>query len=467
MGDTPSRRLLEMDPIAVLNDGKPAREQWEAISDLDEYFARIYTYYRERGLQCILASRIISVMTIGYLLIFTIFLWFINWDGVVHQCQRDLLRPRRLLRPHWLRRASPFSVLYFFYFFLLFLYWAWTLAQFVTNCARCTRCARSTATGSTSRTPTSRSSRGTRSSSSSSSSSGRTASASSRTSHGARHRDRILRKQNFLVMVNLELLPLDAPLGGLLRSPAPTAACMTRILEWNLFDPRRDVRPPVPNPQSFTSDVANLRRRFVLCRCLNLLLAPFVIIFMLIFTLLKHAEEFRRRPAAPPLPRLLATRGSACRYNELEHVFDARLASSGPDASAYVKQFPAPHDPHRALHHLCRRLALLGPAAPLPGQREAAPLLPGAARPRLLTLLAILSTLLAVASFDGLAARPFRRPMQPSAFSVRRAPPTTCPSTGAAASTRAPSTATFAACTSTGSSSSRRRSSARSPRPSL
>jgi autophagy-related protein 9 len=29
-------------------------------------------------------------------------------------------------------------------------------------------------------------------------------------------------------------------------------------------------------------------------------------------------------------------------FNELPHVFDSRLAASAPDATAYVKQFPAP-----------------------------------------------------------------------------------------------------------------------------
>ena len=428
VGDTPSRRLLEMDPIAVLNDGKPAREQWEAISDLDEYFARIYTYYRERGLQCILASRIISVMTIGYLLIFTIFLWFINWDGVVHQCTNETSCGHvAFFDPHWLRRASPFRVLYFFYFFLLFfLYWAWTLAQFVTELRPLYEMrafyrdrlhledadlqvvswdeivVKLVELQRTSRLCIVK---------------------DQLTAHDIANR--ILRKQNFLVMlVNLELLPLDAPLGGLLPLPgAHRGLCMTRILEWNLyftildamFDRQFRIR------QSFTSDVANLRRRFVLCGCLNLLLAPFVIIFMLIFTLLKHAEEFRRRPAASAFGRDYSrhARWRMREYNELEHVFDARLASSGPDASAYVKQFPAPLMTLIArfitfvVGSLSSVLLLLSL-----GNEKLLLFFPGPLGLNLLTLLAILSTVLAVShSFDGLAGEnALVVPMQPSAL---------------------------------------------------
>ncbi len=72
MDETPgaSRRLLEMDPAAVLNDGDAgAREKWEAISDLDSFFARVYAYYRERGLRCILASRIISLLTLAWTIV--------------------------------------------------------------------------------------------------------------------------------------------------------------------------------------------------------------------------------------------------------------------------------------------------------------------------------------------------------------------------------------------------------------
>ena len=40
-----------------------AQERWEAVSDLDSFFARVYAYYRERGLYCILAARIISLLS--------------------------------------------------------------------------------------------------------------------------------------------------------------------------------------------------------------------------------------------------------------------------------------------------------------------------------------------------------------------------------------------------------------------
>ena len=102
--------------------------------------------------------------------------------------------------------------------------------------------------------------------------------------------NRILRKENFMVaFVNRDLLPLQ-PLEPL---PGFRIHLLTKTLEWNLykcildamFDQHFRIR------QSFTQDIAGLRRRFVLAGILNLLLSPFIMTLMLFYFLLKHAEE--------------------------------------------------------------------------------------------------------------------------------------------------------------------------------
>lgn len=186
--------------------------------------------------------------------------------------------------------------------------------------------------------------------------------------------NRILRKDNFMVaMVNRGLLPLQVGLLGrmlvamvgcpahpIVRSGAPPMHAvlspqspsllpfnlLTKALEWNLyvcvfnamFDKRFRIR------QTFTQDVRALQRRFVFCGVLNLLLAPFVAAFMLIFFFLKHAEEWYRRPAASALSRDYSrhARWMMMEFNELPHVFEARMHASVADANAYIKQFPAP-----------------------------------------------------------------------------------------------------------------------------
>jgi len=76
-------RLLAMDPVTLLEDGP--KETWEAISDLDNFFARVYTYYNERGLRCILASRIISLLTLAFTIVLFIFLVeVLDWYAHYH-----------------------------------------------------------------------------------------------------------------------------------------------------------------------------------------------------------------------------------------------------------------------------------------------------------------------------------------------------------------------------------------------
>jgi len=140
-------------------------------------------------------------------------------------------------------------------------------------------------------------------------------------------------------LINRQLLPLQA------HSMIPLNL-LTKTLEWNLymcifnamFDRQFRIR------QSFTQDVGGLQRRFIFYGALNLLLSPFVAAFMVFFIFLKHAEEWYRRPAASALSRDYSrhARWMMQEFNELPHVFEARMHASTADANSYVKQFPAP-----------------------------------------------------------------------------------------------------------------------------
>ena len=63
------------------------REQWEAISDLDAFFARVYAYYHEKGLRCILLSRILGMLMLGFTIVLTVTLVEgLNWNGLLNDC---------------------------------------------------------------------------------------------------------------------------------------------------------------------------------------------------------------------------------------------------------------------------------------------------------------------------------------------------------------------------------------------
>ena len=110
-------------------DGAPG-EKWEAISNLDDFFGRVYTYYRERGLRCILASRIFSLLTLAFILLFIYLVERLNWDDVLHTCTDDASCAHiTLFRPNWFSSSIFFNT-----FYLLFsCYWTWTCVVFVSD----------------------------------------------------------------------------------------------------------------------------------------------------------------------------------------------------------------------------------------------------------------------------------------------------------------------------------------------
>lgn len=74
-----SQRLMgamEMEMGTLLQDG--AEEKWEAISDLDAFFSRVYDYFNERGLRCIITARIINLLTLLFTITCTA-MWKTTW----------------------------------------------------------------------------------------------------------------------------------------------------------------------------------------------------------------------------------------------------------------------------------------------------------------------------------------------------------------------------------------------------
>ena len=108
--------------------------------------------------------------------------------------------------------------------------------------------------------------------------------------------NRIMRKDNyFMAMINKDVIDLRLPCPGFSHNPI-----LTKTMEWNLnycimsnmFDPTSfTVR------ERFVSDPAALSRRFMICGVVNLMLSPFIMVFMLIYFFFKHAQSFKTDPS--------------------------------------------------------------------------------------------------------------------------------------------------------------------------
>lgn len=142
-------------------------------------------------------------------------------------------------------------------------------------------------------------------------------------------------------MVNCNILDLSIPF---LTKELHVPPILGKSLEWN-------IRFCVLNsmfhdetftiPESFFREPERLRRLLVRMACANLILMPFILIFMIIFFFLKNAEELHsRRSYLGPRQWSSLAQWMFREFNEVPHVFKARLNASHEDALAYISQFP-------------------------------------------------------------------------------------------------------------------------------
>ena len=153
---------------------------------------------------------------------------------------------------------------------------------------------------------------------------------------------RIMRKENYLIgMLNKRVLRLTVPfLPGVLGK----RMWLTKMVEWNLywsvldslFDEHCRVRADF-------ADEAALVRRFRRLAVLNLVMSPFLTVFMVLYFFLRNAERLYHHPSAVGARRWSAeARWHMRELNELPHLLEARLAAAHAAASTYCAAFPNP-----------------------------------------------------------------------------------------------------------------------------
>lgn len=152
----------------------------------------------------------------------------------------------------------------------------------------------------------------------------------------------ILREDNYLIgLFNQELLKLTSSL--------LTKQVLTTSMKWNIhttifnyfFDDCNRLKIRFLNKNNRTLYAQQLRKRFLISGILNLVLAPFALIFLIMNFIFKYGEEFYKNPGSSvvrdytPLSKILMRE-----YNEYPHIFEKRLKHSITKANIYVGQFP-------------------------------------------------------------------------------------------------------------------------------
>ncbi|OIW21767.1 hypothetical protein TanjilG_10666 [Lupinus angustifolius] len=290
----------------------------EPIPDLDLFFERLYSYYCEKGLCCIIIKWIVELLSLGFTICFSgFFLLYVDWNGLRNaKCGINAvesgIKPCDLakealhqypLTPLTLNKAiivgylGIFSIYWIFCFLRFFSQLKYTLEirQFYYNSLHVTDNEIQTMPWATVIEKVVRVQ-----------SSQQLCVVKDLSAHDMVMR--LMRKENYLIgMINKGVLAF--PISQWVPGSGPTVKSgpngtqyrliLTKTLEWTLnwcilqsmFDRNFCVRT------DFVSNPRTLKKRLMIVGLAMLLLSPFLVIFMLVYLFLTHAEQFYNHPS--------------------------------------------------------------------------------------------------------------------------------------------------------------------------
>ncbi|KAJ2698090.1 autophagy protein atg9, partial [Coemansia spiralis] len=154
--------------------------------------------------------------------------------------------------------------------------------------------------------------------------------------------NRIMRRENYmLALFNKDLLDISIP--GLGRRKV-----LTKALEWNLsfclmsylFDERGQLRRRFLKESNRAILSEGLRRRFRFMAVINMLFAPFIVLFLMLYSFFRYFEELYHEPGTL-MSRAFTpyARYKFRNFNEVPHSFRRRLDAAHAKASLYLAQF--------------------------------------------------------------------------------------------------------------------------------
>ncbi|KAL5529329.1 hypothetical protein ACEPAG_5314 [Sanghuangporus baumii] len=166
--------------------------------------------------------------------------------------------------------------------------------------------------------------------------------------------NRIMREENYLIaLFNKDLLDLRVPLpyflADILKLDGRNGLTLSTALEHNLriclmrylFDSRGRVREVFLKEKNRAPLIEELRHRFIFMGVLNAVLAPFIVLYLLMYYFFRYFEEYHKNPSSiGSRSYTLYAKWKFREFNELPHIFSRRLDESYPAASMYIGQFP-------------------------------------------------------------------------------------------------------------------------------
>lgn len=117
------------------------------VTDLDEFFQRVYQYYCDKGFWCMFTKWLCELVSLGFTIGFSGFLvLFVNWQGLLSaKCGIDAINEGNFHNCDLVKEAlyehplTPFTLVKFFfvtYLVLFSLYWLFCFLRFFCSTAR-------------------------------------------------------------------------------------------------------------------------------------------------------------------------------------------------------------------------------------------------------------------------------------------------------------------------------------------
>ncbi len=157
--------------------------------------------------------------------------------------------------------------------------------------------------------------------------------------------NRLMRRDNYLIaLINKDILDLTLPIPFLKKRQL-----FSKTLEWNLslcildyvFNEQGQVRPLFLKDTHRRALSDGLRRRFIFAGFMNVLCAPFIILYFIMLYFFRYFNEYQRNPSQIGSRQYTPLAEWKFReFNELWHLFRRRTNMSYPFASRYIDQFP-------------------------------------------------------------------------------------------------------------------------------
>ncbi|KAI4158250.1 MAG: hypothetical protein LQ342_007624 [Letrouitia transgressa] len=157
--------------------------------------------------------------------------------------------------------------------------------------------------------------------------------------------NRLMRRENYLIaLINKDILDLTLPV-PFLRG----RQLFSKTLEWNLslcildfvFNEQGQVRPLFLKDSHRRALSDSLQRRFRFAGFMNVVCAPFIIIYFVTLYFFRYFNEYQKNPSQIGSRQYTPLAEWKFReFNELWHLFQRRINMSYPFASRYIDQFP-------------------------------------------------------------------------------------------------------------------------------